>query len=77
MTLAAGDHLVIKRGGMIYTPDAGMMAHEFEVLDPGYGTTRLVFPDGTPCPTAGDWWKDKTEGVDFFTEQLIRVRTIR
>ncbi len=33
MSLAKGDHLVIKRDGKILTPDCGEAYHEFEVAE--------------------------------------------
>jgi len=32
MTLTNGDHLVLKRKGVIFTPDVGEAYHEFEVM---------------------------------------------
>ncbi|GAF67343.1 unnamed protein product [marine sediment metagenome] len=41
MTLTKGDHLVIKRDGMILTPDCGESYHEHEVVsDPIYGSPQ-------------------------------------
>jgi len=45
MTLAKGDHLLIKRGDKVYaTPQDGMMYHEFEVTGE-YPTTKNPEPD--------------------------------
>ena len=76
MSLTKGDNLVIKRNGFILTPDVGEGHHEFEVID--YPTTYiLVFADGTPCPTAGDWYEGKTLGVDYFTAFTVKLEVIR
>lgn len=76
MSLVKGDHLVIKRNGMILTPDVGEGHHEFEVVNADI-ENRLIWPDGTPVPTAGDWWQGKTLGVDYFEIKVISVKVVR
>lgn len=78
MSLTKGDHLVIKRNGMILTPDVGEGHHEFEVVDPNVDV-KLVWADGTPCPTdtKEDWWKDKAFGVDYYQIKTISIKVIR
>ena len=40
MTLTNGDHLVLKRKGVIFTPDVGEAYHEFEVM--GLPLVRVI-----------------------------------
>jgi len=35
MTLAVGDHLLIKRNGMVIVSEEAESYHEFEVMEPG------------------------------------------
>ena len=46
MSLTKGDHLLIKRNGLILTPDAGEASHEFEVTSNPVSTVSHL--DGTP-----------------------------
>ena len=67
---------MIKRNGMILTPDVGEGHHEFEVTDP-YKESRMVMADGTPCPTGGTWYEKLTYGKDYFQEYVITIRVIK
>ena len=76
MSLTKGDHLVIKRDGYILTPDVGEGNHEFFVLEyPQHG--NLVFADGSPCPTAGNWYEEKVYGVDYFETITVKLKVIQ
>lgn len=78
MSLSKGDHLVIKRNGMILTPDVGESYHEFEVTDP-YTGYQMVMADGSPLPKPAtfSWFADKVEGRDWFAEYTIKIRMVK
>ena len=66
MSLIKGDHVIIKRGGLILTPDAGEAYHEFEVVNDPVSTS--LRPDGTPL--APGEWKEGDEVVQGYDVQL-------
>ncbi len=71
MSLVKGDHLVIKRGGLILTPDVGEAHHEFEVLDGPVITAFL--PDGTPIGEDYVW----EEGAELVHGYIVRLGVVK
>ena len=71
MSLTKGDHLVIKRDGLILTPDYGEGYHEFEVVEDPVGTSLHV--DGSPLET--DYvFKEGDEIVQGYAVQLKVIK---
>jgi len=67
MSLAKGDHLVIKRNGLILTPDAGEAYHEFKAMDVGMDTAYHL--DGSPVEADYEW-KEGDKLIQGLTVQL-------
>ncbi len=71
MSLVKGDHVVIKRAGLILTPDSGEAYHEFEVMDEPLGVAYHL--DGTPLED--DYvWKDGDELIQAYNVQLKVIK---
>ncbi|KKM74102.1 hypothetical protein LCGC14_1403730 [marine sediment metagenome] len=67
MSLVKGDHLVIKRNGLILTPDVGEVYHEFKVMNEPIGTTYHL--DGSPLEVDYEW-KESDQFTHGYNVQL-------
>lgn len=72
MSLAVGDRLVIKRNGVILTPDAGEAYHEFEVVDEPLAVAFHL--DGAPLEDDYVWKEGDDELVQGYN---IKVHVIK
>ena len=71
MSLIKGDHVIIKRDGLILTPDSGEAYHEFEVMEEP--ASIMYHSDGTPVE-APYVFKPGEEVVQGYAVQLKVIR---
>ncbi len=71
MSLTKGDHVIIKRDGLILTPDAGEAYHEFEVMEGPVITAYHL--DGTPLEADYAW----VEGDKLLQVYVAKLKVIK
>ena len=71
MSLTKGDHVIIKRDGLILTPDAGEAYHEFEVIANPVATS--FHADGSPLEVDYVW----KEGDEISQGYSVELKVIR
>ncbi len=72
MSLNKGDHVVIKRNGLILTPDGVEAYHEFEVID---NPVAIAYhADGCIILEPGDTLEEGNEPIHGYA---VKLRVIR